>query len=801
MGDARVLGHVGQCLGPGPRQGGQHRGGDAAVPRAAPGPRSPGRTRAGSRARPSRSAWASSRAARPDRSVRPASERQTDSCAESARQRSATTAGSRWSPCAAIVSSVFSAVSCSERSTSAATCAASGPPARASGPRSADPGALQAQRRPAQGHDAPGLRRSLQRPGRQRERPPVTVVRSRGSVAGWTLNGITSARPPSIVGRDAAEDRTAPHGEARHEQAGGEQLGRQQRASPPAPRSTSSEIRHPAAATRQPPGQRLVRAIRRSAAQDAHPQAKIAQSRQISPVTTPIARMPPGGRSTEVTAWPSSIRMTSQWTRWATESEATDDLVRSTGVAGPALRGRLRSWSHRHHLHRQRRVGGQVQLPRPAHRGRPAGLRARRPSRRCRCTAPAAGPAAGSRRTRTARPPARAAGSWPPPHRRSAGRRRRARGTRRRPCGSARRRQPPGTRPRHRRPAPARPRPRAPRPSGPRRSSARRTRSRTGAAPGPWACVSPRGKRTNARSPSPATRSMCGPPGNGRPSTRATLSKASPAASSMVAPSGATSRGDVARPAAARSARRRPAAPSWARPAARARARRRRRARPGGSRRTAARPGQRQRLGRGDPDQQRPGQAGPGRHRDRVDVGEARRPPARTPPPASAPSPRGAPGWRPRARRRRTGRARRRWTRRRRPAASARARSRCRSRRTRSRCPAPRARQPSRTAPLERAAAWPADMPPAGAGSSAGRRDRGRSSPGAARRPRSRSARRGRWRRRCRPAPPGAGRGPRCRALSISASSSSRPVPRPCSSRATAIVCTSACGPTRNTPA
>ena len=36
--------------------------------------------------------------------------------------------------------------------------------------------------------------------------------------------------------------------------------------------------------------------------------------------------------------------------------------------------------------------------------------------------------------------------------------------------------------------------------------------------------------------PSRAARSMCGPPGNGSPSTRATLSKASPAASSIVEP-------------------------------------------------------------------------------------------------------------------------------------------------------------------------------------------------------------------------------------------------------------------------
>ena len=52
--------------------------------------------------------------------------------------------------------------------------------------------------------------------------------------------------------------------------------------------------------------------------------------------------------------------------------------------------------------------------------------------------------------------------------------------------------------------------------------------------------VRPRGKSTKARSPSRADRSMCGPPGKGRPSTRATLSKASPAASSIVAPSGST---------------------------------------------------------------------------------------------------------------------------------------------------------------------------------------------------------------------------------------------------------------------
>jgi hypothetical protein len=49
----------------------------------------------------------------------------------------------------------------------------------------------------------------------------------------------------------------------------------------------------------------------------------------------------------------------------------------------------------------------------------------------------------------------------------------------------------------------------------------------------PW--VNPRGKSMTT-CPSRAARSMCGPPGKGNPSTRATLSNASPAASSIVDP-------------------------------------------------------------------------------------------------------------------------------------------------------------------------------------------------------------------------------------------------------------------------
>lgn len=53
--------------------------------------------------------------------------------------------------------------------------------------------------------------------------------------------------------------------------------------------------------------------------------------------------------------------------------------------------------------------------------------------------------------------------------------------------------------------------------------------------------VRPRGKAMASGSPSRASRSMTGPPGKPSCSTRAILSKASPAASSMVAPSGRTS--------------------------------------------------------------------------------------------------------------------------------------------------------------------------------------------------------------------------------------------------------------------
>ena len=113
---------------------------------------------------------------------------------------------------------------------------------------------------------------------------------------------------------------------------------------------------------------------------------------------------------------------------------------------------------------------------------------------------------------------------------------------------------------------------------------------------------------------------MCGPPGNGSPSSRATLSNASPAASSMVAPSGVDAGGDVLDPQQAGVA--------------------------AADQHRQARLGQRavlelvdgdvggevvdavdrlaepdrQRLGRGDADQQRAGQAGAAGHRDRVDV-------------------------------------------------------------------------------------------------------------------------------------------------------------------------------------
>ena len=102
---------------------------------------------------------------------------------------------------------------------------------------------------------------------------------------------------------------------------------------------------------------------------------------------------------------------------------------------------------------------------------------------------------------------------------------------------------------------------------------------------------------------------------------------------------------------------------------------------------------ERQRLGRGDADQQRAGQAGAAGDRDRVDVVRAGCRRSRRPARWSAPSPRGGRGWRPRARRRRSGRAPRRCWRPRRPAGCARGRCRRRSRRRRSRCRGPGARQ------------------------------------------------------------------------------------------------------------
>ena len=151
-------------------------------------------------------------------------------------------------------------------------------------------------------------------------------------------------------------------------------------------------------------------------------------------------------------------------------------------------------------------------------------------------------PHAGRRRRRRRVSAMRAAGSSRRPRRRSAGRRRRGRGAasqrladqhvadrlleRRRDVGD-----------RHRLAGPlARLDPA--RHGGLR---ARRRRSRTGAAPGRAGWSARAGSRwpTGARRGPP--RSMCGPPGNGSPSSRATLSNASPAASSMVAPSGSTS--------------------------------------------------------------------------------------------------------------------------------------------------------------------------------------------------------------------------------------------------------------------
>ena len=227
-------------------------------------------------------------------------------------------------------------------------------------------------------------------------------------------------------------------------------------------------------------------------------------------------------------------------------------------------------------------VGREVQAPTAARRGPPVRRRAPPPSRRCPCTARPRDPQAQSGRVAALRGQRTQPGVGRHPaadHQVSTP----FAGRRPPPCGSARRRPPPGTTRRRRRPAPARRPPRGPRPSAPPRSSGRRRRSRLVLVPVLSAGESDRG-RVRRRC---AALSMGGPPGNGSPSTLATLSNASPAASSMVAPSGTTSAPGRAR-AAATSGRRRRAARSPAPAAGRAQAGRRRRARPGGSRRTAA---------------------------------------------------------------------------------------------------------------------------------------------------------------------------------------------------------------------
>ena len=112
----------------------------------------------------------------------------------------------------------------------------------------------------------------------------------------------------------------------------------------------------------------------------------------------------------------------------------------------------------------------------------------------------------------------------------------------------------------------------------------------------------------------------------------------------------------------------------------------------------------RERLGAGDADQQRAGEAGAAGHRDRVDVVERDAGGLAGPLDRRAPSPRGAPGWRPRARRRRSGRAPRRCSPPCRRAGCGRGRCRRRSRRRRSRCRGRGARQSLRVAVSARAA-------------------------------------------------------------------------------------------------
>ena len=135
----------------------------------------------------------------------------------------------------------------------------------------------------------------------------------------------------------------------------------------------------------------------------------------------------------------------------------------------------------------------------------PSARRAPPPSRRCRCTAPAAAPAADAGRVAPLlrqRPQPRVRGHAAADQQvvdavLAAGEHRLA--GQHVDDGLLEARRDVGDR--HRLPRP----PRGPRPSAPRRSSARRRRSRSGAAPGRGPVVSPRGKSIAIRSPSRAS--------------------------------------------------------------------------------------------------------------------------------------------------------------------------------------------------------------------------------------------------------------------------------------------------------
>ncbi len=270
-------------------------------------------TSVGSTTRPSRRPCASSPASTSERLWITASERQDASRNTSDRQRSTTAAGSRWSPCEAMVSSVFSAVSCSERSTSAATCAAARTPCSrtSASSRSSSERCSVCAVRPS----APRAR-AAQKPAARTAMAGIDSARglvSRCSPWGSPLRGAiiiaaastTPEIPPTRGPRQTVKEATSrPAAVVSADQ------------TPTIPmlvRRNTRLIRQPAlVTTTSHPGGGDWAPSGPSTRRTPMTRQKVPQTRHTRADASPAAISPSGGRRTEVTAWPRSSRMTIQ---------------------------------------------------------------------------------------------------------------------------------------------------------------------------------------------------------------------------------------------------------------------------------------------------------------------------------------------------------------------------------------------------------------------------------------------------------------------------------------------------------